>query len=76
MEFSEIVESGDRLQSLKELRRILAQKIEATGSCRDLASLSSRLDSVMKEIEELEKLKLDTSIDGIALNFDIPPFEL
>lgn len=43
--------SGDRLQTLIELRDVLAASISSCKSMRDMASLSKRLIEVLDEIE-------------------------
>jgi hypothetical protein len=48
---SPAAESGDTLAALKALRDTLAAAIDATGSARDLASLSRQLAAVLAQIE-------------------------
>lgn len=64
---SESASSGDRLQTLRDLRDLLAYQIEACESLRDLAALSGRLQSVLDEIARLEPKKAEgDGIDEIA----------
>ena len=64
---SESAASGDRLQTLRDLRDLLARQIEACESLRDLAALSGRLQAVLAEIQTLEPKKAEgDGIDEIA----------
>lgn len=64
---SESASSGDRLQTLRDLRDLLARQIEVCESGRDLAALSARLQSVLEEITALEPRKAEgDGIDEIA----------
>lgn len=64
---SESASSGDRLQTLRNLRDLLAAQIETCDSLRDLSSLSGRLQSVLSEIAELTpKEEQGDGIDEIA----------
>lgn len=59
--------SGNRLAALNDLRDLLARNIESCDSLRDLASLSGRMQAVLKEIDELSpKEAAGDSIDEIA----------
>lgn len=59
--------SGDRLQTLRDLRDLLAVQIEGCESLRDLAALSGRLQAVLSEIAELTpKEEQGDGIDEIA----------
>jgi len=59
--------SGDQLQTLRDLRDLLAKNIELCDSLRDLASLSGRLQSVLDQIATLEGPKeAGDGIDEIA----------
>lgn len=67
MALSESSASGDRLETLKDLRDLLALNIQGCDSLRDLASLSGRLQSVLEEISKLEVPKeAGDGIDEIA----------
>lgn len=67
MSVSESAASGDRLQTLRDLRDVLAVHIEACESLRDLAALAGRLQSVLDEIAGLEPKKAEgDGIDEIA----------
>lgn len=67
MTLSTSAESGDRLQTLKDLRDLLAVNIQECDSMRDLASLSGRLQAVLEEIARLEPKKAEgDGIDEIA----------
>ena len=47
--------SGDRLETLIALRDLLAERLQNTGSSRDISSISRRLMQCISEIETLEK---------------------
>jgi len=67
MSLSESASSGDRLETLRHLRDILARNIESCDSLRDLASLSGRFQAVLEEIAKLEGPKEQgDGIDEIA----------
>lgn len=64
---SESAAAGDRLQTLRDLRDLLALQIEACDSLRDLASLSGRLQAVLDQIAEIEPKKAEgDGIDQLA----------
>lgn len=64
---SESAASGDQLQTLRDLRDLLASQIESCYSLRDLASLSGRLQAVMDQVAALEPKKAEgDGIDEIA----------
>lgn len=64
---TESAASGDRLQTLRDLRDLLAQQIQSCDSLRDLASLSGRLQAVLDQIAVLEPKKaVGDGIDEIA----------
>lgn len=46
---------GDRLETLKALRRVLAETIQSTSSARETATLACQLRHVLTEIDDLEK---------------------
>ena len=46
--------NGDRLTGLKELRKVLSERLETCSSSRDMAALSLRLMQCYAEIEEIE----------------------
>lgn len=48
------VANGDRLEALYTLRDLLAERLDATKSGRDTASISLRLMDCLREIDELE----------------------
>ena len=48
------VQSGDKRQTLVELRDEIAQTIESCESGRDMAALSKRLMEVIEEIESID----------------------
>lgn len=50
---SAVAESGDRMATLRRLRQVLADTIDAGPPARDLAALSRRLQMVMAELEEM-----------------------
>lgn len=67
MALSESAASGSRLTALQDLRDILARRIEACDSMRDLAALTGRMQAVLAEIDELSpKEAVGDSIDEIA----------
>ena len=67
MSLSESASTGDRLETLRNLRDILARNIESCDSLRDLASLSGRFQAVLEEIAQLEGPKEQgDGIDEIA----------
>lgn len=51
---TEIVNSGTRLEQLRELLEILADEIDQRPGARDLAQLSRQYRETLKEIEEIE----------------------
>lgn len=64
---TESARSGDRLQTLRDLRDLLAGQITSCESLRDLAALSGRLQSVLEQIADLEPKKSEgDGIDEIA----------
>jgi hypothetical protein len=67
MALRESAESGNRLAALRDLRDLLAARIEDCESMRDLASLAGRLQSVLEEIAKLDPPKAEgDGIDEIA----------
>lgn len=48
-------DSGNRLETLKALRHLLAERLEACDSNRDVASMSKRLMDCVAQIAELEQ---------------------
>ena len=63
---SEVASSGDRLETLRVLRDVLAAQIDVTDSGRDVAALSLRFMATLAEIEDLEKSKPEQK--GTALD--------
>lgn len=64
---TESAASGDRLETLRDLRDLLAKQIQSCDSLRDLASLSGRLQAVLDQIAVLEPKKaVGDGIDEIA----------
>lgn len=53
----EAAKSGDRLETLIALRDLLAERLQTTGSSRDISSMSRRLMQCISEIETLTELK-------------------
>jgi len=51
----ETANTGNRLETLKELRAILATKINNGAGARDLAALSRQFTSVLEQIAGLEE---------------------
>ena len=47
--------SGDRLETLIQLRDFLAKKLEKTESDRDISAMSHRLMQITAEIDEIKK---------------------
>lgn len=59
--------SGDRLESLRDLRDDLAARLVDCQSDRDYAGLSGRFQTVLEEIDKLEGPKnVGDGIDEIA----------
>lgn len=56
---TKIVNTGTRLEQLKELLEILADEIDERPGARDLAQLSRQYRETLKEIEEIEGANLD-----------------
>ncbi|MBD7952373.1 hypothetical protein [Oerskovia rustica] len=50
----EVLVSGDRLQSLRALRDRLGETLDVTTSARETATLSARLQDVLRDIGALE----------------------
>ncbi len=57
MDLITAAKSGDRLETLKALRDLLAEQLQNSGSGRDVASMSRRLMQTVAEIETLEQVK-------------------
>lgn len=55
MKLVEIADNGDVLETLRELRHVLAETIEGSTSGRDIAALTRQLQIVMNQIRELEE---------------------
>lgn len=74
---TEAAASGDRLQTLKELRGLLAERLEQSNSDRDIASMSKRLMDVTETIEALEQKKADaeqiSSLDKLYSKYNFNP---
>lgn len=51
----EAAQSGNRLDTLRSLRDVLARSIDGTDSGRDVAALSRQLTDVLEQIETAEK---------------------
>lgn len=67
MPLLESAESGNRLDTLRDLRDLLARQIQGCDSLRDLAALSGRFQAVLAEIAELEPKKAEgDGVDEIA----------
>ena len=67
MTLLESAESGNRLDTLRDLRDVLARNIQSCDSLRDLSSLTGRMQSVLAEIDELTpKDPVGDGIDEIA----------
>lgn len=71
MSVEQAAASGDRLQTLIELRSVLAQAIDKTRSARDLPLLARRLMEVMSEVEALVVVACD-EITAAASTPDAP----
>lgn len=50
----DVANTGNRLETLKELRQLLAKRLDESCTDRDMASLSRRLMQCCSEIEKLE----------------------
>lgn len=64
--YAEVIASGDRLDSLKATRDLIAARIEQGVPARDLASLTRRLLDVMEQIEALSGDEEVDHVDQIA----------
>ena len=51
----EAAQSNDRLETMKALRDMLAERLEQSNSDRDVASMSRRLMQCIAEIAEIEE---------------------
>lgn len=58
--------SGDRLATLQNLRDLIAEKIDACESMRDIPALAARLQAVMDQIADLDVKDAGDGIDEIA----------
>lgn len=58
------VKTGDRLDTLRALRELLAARLDACDSNRDIAALSRQLVQVTAEIDEIEK-ESETTITSL-----------
>lgn len=67
MSLKEAASSGNRLKTLEALRDFLAENLDDCESKRDIASMTTRLESVLEQIEKLEGPKsAGDGIDEIA----------
>lgn len=67
MTLAESAAAGDQLQTLRDLRDVVAASIVECDSLRDMASLSGRLQSILDQIATLEGPKeAGDGIDEIA----------
>lgn len=68
MSLLESAASGDRLDALCDLRDLLASQLVNCESSRDIAALTARFQSVLSEIESLNKEtgKAADPVDEIA----------
>lgn len=66
MSLSEAAATGRRLDTLEQLRDVLARQIESTDSGRDVAALSRQLTLVLAEIAELAPTDEVDAVDEIA----------
>ena len=53
MSITEAAKSGNKRETLEELRDLIAKQLEACESGRDMAALSKRLMEVIGELEAL-----------------------
>jgi hypothetical protein len=60
------MQTGNRLRTLERLRDRLAEQIDACENGRDLALLSTRLQSVLGEIAELAPPEAPSALDVIT----------
>ncbi|HCG61407.1 MAG TPA: hypothetical protein DEV22_03195 [Collinsella sp.] len=56
---------GDRLETLKAMRELIARQLDSCESGRDMASLSKRLIEVMDEIDAIEADANPTDMDAV-----------
>lgn len=67
MSLRESASSGNRLDTLRDLRDLLASEIVGCESPRDLAALSGRFQAVLDQIAVLEPKKVEgDGVDEIA----------
>jgi hypothetical protein len=66
MTLSAAASSGDRVDTLRELRDLLARQIESCESGRDVAALSRQLTTVLAEISELLPSEKVDAVDEIS----------
>jgi hypothetical protein len=60
------LKTDDRLRTLERLRDRIAEQIDVTPSARDLALLSTRLESVLGQIDELLPTEGVSAADQIS----------
>ena len=65
MTITETAEKGDRLETLKALRRKLAETLDETHSGRDIASLTLQMQKVLQQIDDIEDATSGDEIDEI-----------
>jgi hypothetical protein len=64
----ESAKSGDQLQTLRDLRDLVARALVETDSARDVAALSRQMTDVLSRIEAVEKAapeKKGTALDEL-----------
>ena len=73
MTIAETSEKGDRLETLKALRRKLAETLDETHSGRDIASLTLQMQKVLQQIEYIEDAGNGDEIDELIKACSLPP---
>lgn len=69
MSLTEASESGNRLEELKAMRRIIvAHMVSETTLARDLAALTRQVREMSKEIESLEKMEAEREAEVASDN--------
>lgn len=65
--------SGSRLDELRAMRRVLAAHIDSPNTlARDLAALVRQLRDISKEIEDLEPVEAEVSVNDDGNRSDSP----
>ena len=72
-DFSTVSGAGSRLEELRAMRRVLAAHIDNENTlARDLAALVRQLRDISKEIEDLEPVEAEVSVNDDDDRSDAP----